>query len=211
MFDSRCRVRSTSGVAATGVVDSPRLKEPPISAIRKPIALPASSRRTIKPSPVNLTNPDAAFLVNLCNFSGLGIMPEHVLKDVAPDQLQKHSFALAPTVTAGAFKFVKYQTDQYLELARNDTYWGDPPALDSIFLQILTSDVALAQLQTGKIDIMTLAVQDTDKVKTLSNAQLMSVASPSMDFLAVNVQRDYSEGQAHTPGDDVCNRPRGHS
>jgi len=140
---------------------------------------------------INLTDPDAAFLVNLCNFSGLGIMPEHVLKDVAPDQLQKHSFALAPTVTAGAFKFVKYQTDQYLELARNDTYWGDPPALDSLFLQILTADVALAQLQTGKIDIMTLAVQDTDKVKTLSNAQLMSVASPSMDFLAVNVQRDY--------------------
>ena len=140
---------------------------------------------------INLTAADAAFLVNLCNFSGLGIMPEHVLKDVAPDQLQKHSFALAPTVTAGPFKFVKYATDQYVELARNDTYWGDPPALDSIFLQILTSDVALAQLETGKIDVMALAVQDTDRVKNLPNAEMLSVASPSMDFLAVNMERDY--------------------
>ncbi len=140
---------------------------------------------------INLTNGDAAFLVNLCNFSGLGIMPKHILKDVAPDQLRKHSFALAPTVTAGAFKFVKYATDQYLELARNDTYWGDPPPLDSIFMQILTSDVALAQLETDKIDLMTLSVQDIDHVKSLPNAVMQSVASPSMDFLAVNVGRDY--------------------
>ncbi|HVB63314.1 MAG TPA: ABC transporter substrate-binding protein [Nitrolancea sp.] len=140
---------------------------------------------------INLTGGDAAFLVNLCNFSGLGIMPKHILKDVAPDQLRKHSFALAPTVTAGAFKFVKYATDQYLELARNDTYWGTPPPLDSIFMQILTSDVALAQLETGKIDLMTLSVQDLDHVKSLPNAQMQSVASPSMDFLAVNLERDY--------------------
>ena len=140
---------------------------------------------------INLTTGDAAFLVNLCNFSGLGIMPKHILKDVAPDQLQKHSFALAPTVTAGPFKFVKYATDQYVELARNDTYWGDPPPLDSIFMQILTPDVALAQLEKGQIDVMTVSVQDLDHVKNLPNAELKTVPSPSMDFLAPNLTKDY--------------------
>ncbi len=140
---------------------------------------------------INLTNPDAAFLVTLCNFSGLGILPEHILKDVAPDQLQKHPFSLKPTVSAGAFKFVQYQTDQYLELARNDTYWGDPAPLDSIYLQILQPDVALAQLETGKIDVMTAAVEDSDRIKGMNGAQLLTVPSPSMDFLALNMERDF--------------------
>jgi ABC-type transport system substrate-binding protein len=140
---------------------------------------------------ISLADPDAAFLVTLCNFSGLGILPEHILKDVAPDQLQKHSFSLKPTVSAGAFKFVQYQTDQFLELARNDTYWGDPAPLDSIFLQILQPDVALAQLETGKIDLMTAAVEDSDRIKGMAGAQLLSVPSPSMDFLAINMERDF--------------------
>lgn len=140
---------------------------------------------------INLAEADAAFLVTLCNFSGLGILPEHVLKDVAPDQLQQHPFSLNPDVTAGAFKFVRYETDQYLELARNETYWGSPPPLDSIFLQILQPDVALAQLETGQIDLMTLAVQDMERVQSLPNAELLAVPSPSMDFLAINMERDF--------------------
>ncbi len=52
-----------------------------------------------------LKTPDSTWLSTLGDFAGMGILPEHVLKDVAPDQLQKHPFALNPTVTAGAFKF----------------------------------------------------------------------------------------------------------
>lgn len=140
---------------------------------------------------INLSDADAAFLVTLCNFSGFGILPQHVLKDVAPDQLQKHTFSLAPTVSAGPFKFVKYEPDQYLEIARNDTYWGTPTPLDRIFLRILTPEVALAQLQTGEMDVTSLAVEDIERVKGLPNATFISVKSPSMDFLAINMERDF--------------------
>ena len=86
-----------------------------------------------------LKTPDSTWLSTLGDFAGMGILPEHVLKDVAPDQLQKHPFALNPTVTAGAFKFGSYATDQYVELQRNDAYTGGPkPKLDKIFLKILS-------------------------------------------------------------------------
>ncbi len=55
---------------------------------------------------ITLANPNSAFLTTLADFSGLGILPKHVLQDVAPDQLRAHSFSLAPTVGAGAYTFV---------------------------------------------------------------------------------------------------------
>ncbi|HUG15815.1 MAG TPA: ABC transporter substrate-binding protein [Thermomicrobiales bacterium] len=140
---------------------------------------------------ITLATPNAAFLVNFCNFSGFGILPMHILGDVAPEQLQEHPFSLAPTVSAGPFKFVTYETDQYMEVERHDGYWGDPPPLDRIFLRILTSDVGLAQLETGEIDVMTLPINEIARTEGLANAHVESVPSPSMSFLAPNVEREF--------------------
>lgn len=140
---------------------------------------------------ITLAEPDSAFLVTLCNFSGLGILPKHILEDVAPDQLREHPFSLEPTVTAGPFKFVQYLTDQYLELERNDTYWGDPAPLDRIFMRILTPEVGLAQLETGELDLMTLPITEVERTNGFANAHVESVPSPSMSFLAPNMEREY--------------------
>lgn len=140
---------------------------------------------------ITLAEPNAAFLVNLCNFSGFGILPKHVLEDVSPDQMREHPFSLAPTVSAGAFKFVRYETDQYLELERHDGYWGDPPPLDRIFMRILTPDVGLAQLETGQLDVMTLPIIEIERTNNMTLAHVESVESPSMSFLAPNLEREY--------------------
>jgi peptide/nickel transport system substrate-binding protein len=140
---------------------------------------------------INLTVPDAAFLVTLCNFSGLGILPMHVLQDVAPDQMQEHPFSLEPTVSAGAFKFVSYEADQFLELERNETYWGDPPPLDRIFMRILQTDVSLAQLETGELDIAVVPVSELERFQGVETVEVISVPSPSMDFLTINMELDY--------------------
>ena len=150
--------------------------------------LEAPDDTTVK---ITLADPDAAFLPNLCSFSGLGILPEHVLKDVAPDQMAKNDFALNPTVTAGAFQFVKYATDQYLQMKRNDKYVGKAPALDQIFLKILTPDVALAQLEKGDLDLMTLAVEAIDEVKKMSSLTVVSVPSPSISQIGIFNDRPY--------------------
>lgn len=144
---------------------------------------------------VTLAAPDSAFLVNLCNFSGLGILPEHVLGSVAPDQLQKNPFSLNPNVSAGAFKFATYQTDQFLELDRNDKYFGEAAPLDKLFLRILTVDVGEAQLQTGEIDLMAIPASELEHVQKMAGVKTVSVPSPSMDFLALNLTRPYLQNK----------------
>ena len=82
----------------------------------------AVDERTVE---IKLAAPDGAFLVNFCGFSGLGILPKHILGEVAPESLKENPFSLEPNVTAGGYNFVQYQTDQYLEMERSETYPGD--------------------------------------------------------------------------------------
>ncbi|MEA2524032.1 MAG: peptide/nickel transport system substrate-binding protein [Thermomicrobiales bacterium] len=145
---------------------------------------------------ITLTTPDASFLPIFCNFSGLGIMPNHVLGGIAPDQLQAHPFSLAPDVTAGAYKFVRFEPNQFLEIASNPNYVGGAPAVERIFLRILTTDVGQAQLETGEIDLMSLPVSEAERVRGLANVTVVSVPSPSMDFLALNLERPYLQNKA---------------
>ncbi len=76
--------------------------------------------------------------------------------------MQKHPSALSPTVTAGTFQFVQYAADQYLELKRNDTYTGARAKLDRVFLKILTTDTAIAQLDKGDLDVHGWGANDGD-------------------------------------------------
>jgi peptide/nickel transport system substrate-binding protein len=153
--------------------------------------LTAVDERTVE---IKLAAPDGAFLVNLCNFSGLGILPKHILGDVAPDALKQNPFTLEPTVTAGAYNFVQYQTDQYLEMARNPNYPGDV-GLDRIFMNIVEVAVGLGQLETGEIDLMGVPVADAERVSGLDGVTVVSVPSPSMDFLAFNLDRPFFQNK----------------
>jgi ABC-type transport system substrate-binding protein len=140
---------------------------------------------------MTLRKPDSTWLLTLGDFSGLCILPEHILKDVAPDQLQPHPFSLNPNVSAGAFQFVQYQTDQYAELKRNDSYGGTRAKLDRIFFKILAVDAALAQMERGELDLMIVPTSETDRMKKVPTLTVVSVPSPSIDFLAVNMAKDY--------------------
>src|SRR5260370_7660340 len=62
---------------------------------------------------MTLRHPDSTWLLTLGDFSGLSILPEHTLKDVAPDQLQPHPFSLNPNGSAGPFQFVQSHTHHY--------------------------------------------------------------------------------------------------
>ena len=140
---------------------------------------------------MTLRRPDSTLLLTLGDFSGLCILPEHTLKDVAPDQLQPHPFSLNPNVSAGAFQFVQYQTDQYAELKRNDSYGGTRAKLDRIFFKILAVDAALAQMERGELDLMIVPTSEMDRMKKVPTLSVVSVPSPSIDFLAVNMAKNY--------------------
>lgn len=141
---------------------------------------------------VTLTIPDSTWLLTLGDFAGLAILPSHVLKDIAPDQLKQHSFSFNPSPSAGAFQFVQYQTDQFVEIKRNDNYTGGPKAkLDRIFLKHLTPDVALAQMEKGELDLVIVPISEVDRMKRNPNLTVVSVPSPSVSFLSINLEKPF--------------------
>ena len=154
------------------------------------VGLEAPDDATVK---MTLKTPDSTWLSTIGDFAGMGIIPQHVLKDVPPDQLQKHPFSLNPTVTAGAFTFVRYATDQYVQLGRNESYTGGPkPKLDSLFLKVLPPETAIAQLQRGELDLMgPVPVEALDPLRQNAALKVVSVPSPSTTKLVFNLDKPF--------------------
>jgi peptide/nickel transport system substrate-binding protein len=140
---------------------------------------------------ITLTQPDAAFITQMGMFAGLTILPKHILKDVPPEQMKEHEFSMAPTVGAGAYNFIKYETDQFAELHANDNFYHGRPAVDRIFLKILTPDVGVAQLERGELDLMVLPVDEADRLKSDPNVNVISKRSVSISQIGINNERPF--------------------
>jgi ABC-type transport system substrate-binding protein len=149
--------------------------------------LATPDERTIS---LTLDKPDASFLITLGDYSGFAILPEHIHKDVVPEDWANILF-LEPSVGAGAYNFTKYEIDQYIELTRSETYGGTKGLLDRILLSIRTPDVALAEIERGELDIMGLPIEEAEGAKALTNITVQSVQSPSMTHLVVNNTAPY--------------------
>ena len=142
---------------------------------------------------MTLTVPDSTWLLTIGDFAGLSILPQHILESTPPDQMAKSPFSFAPTPSAGAFLFDEWKADQYLAIKRNDGYTGGPKAkLDRIFCKVITQeDIGIAQLQSGELDLMTVSVTGVDPLRKNPNLTVVSVPSPSVSFLAFNLDRPY--------------------
>lgn len=106
-------------------------------------------------------------------------LPKHVLKDAAPEQLHQHPFMQNPNVTNGAFTFVKFTKDQYVEFVANKDYYRGAPKIDKLFFKVMPSANIVAQLQTGEIhinepEISYIGIEDYEKVKNMSNVRTVS-------------------------------------
>ncbi|MEJ7838666.1 MAG: ABC transporter substrate-binding protein, partial [Thermomicrobiales bacterium] len=138
-----------------------------------------------------LAEPDGAFLAILADFCGLGILPKHILGEIAPEQLVNDRFNLAPTVGAGPYSFITYEADQYVELAANDNYWGGRPAVDQVFLRILDSEVAVAEVESGTVDLVSISIDDIERLQSNPSLTVVSIPSPSMDSISFNLDLEY--------------------
>ncbi|MBP3040227.1 oligopeptide-binding protein AppA [Bacillaceae bacterium Marseille-Q3522] len=114
------------------------------------------------------------------------ILPEHILGDVAPENLAKDPFMQKPTVTNGPFKFVQHKKDQYVEYEKNTDYYLGEPELDKFFVKIMPAANLVAQLQTGEIHmnaaggIGKIAVQDFKTVQGFDN--VTTETSPTIGY-----------------------------
>ena len=75
---------------------------------------------------ITLDNPNTLFLLYLSEPTCI-ILPEHLLKDVKPDGIESSPFATSSPIGTGPYKFVRYLTDQVVQLDVNADYFKGRP------------------------------------------------------------------------------------
>ena len=153
--------------------------------------------------------PNAGFVPSI-SFLGFQILPEHILGSVDPSQLEQHPFFQNPTVASGAFKYVKYETDQFVQVERNPNFYGSPAKLERLFVRTSTSDVATAQLQKGEILHTQISVTDAETLKSMAGHQSRQQTRGGHLPDGAVVRRPEVQRQARASGAGVRHRPPGH-
>ena len=121
---------------------------------------------------VRLAKPSNKFLSSLVP---VGMMPQGYTTD---QQKQK-------PVGTGAFKFERYdESQQVVDLAANEDYWGGAPAIKQLRVRtILDANTLQAELKSGGIDIAVTANLQPDAYQSLGQDPNLKVAQ----FPGVNV------------------------
>lgn len=136
-----------------------------------------------------LSEVDARFLANL----GFGIMPEHILGDVAAEDFEEHDFTSNP-IGSGPFKFEEWVDGQYVQLEANEDYWEGAPKLDRITISVVGDQNAMmAQLEAGDIDIATVPATDFETANGWDEEGLISLRSTlgyQYNYMGFNTRLD---------------------
>ena len=88
----------------------------------------------------------------------LQILPAHIFNNVAPGDIVEHHapawYTPELNIGSGPFKFVRAERDQFVELVRNDDYYGGTPKLERIiFKNFGAEDTQFIALQKGELDV----------------------------------------------------------
>ncbi|MDG0811433.1 peptide-binding protein [Cohnella rhizosphaerae] len=129
-----------------------------------------------------LATPNASFIASLF----IGILPEHLLKDVSPSDWAKNAFNRNPVGT-GPFKFVKWETGQYIEVAANPDYFGGAPKLDKVITRFGDANTMLAAFMNQEVDIVPVAGDQVPSIETLDFADVKAANDLSVYYVGFNL------------------------
>jgi peptide/nickel transport system substrate-binding protein len=119
------------------------------------------------------------------------ILPEHLLGSIPRAQLKTAPFGRAP-VGNGPYLVARWESGQYLELARNPRFAGAAPRIERVLIKFVPDVVTLSsQLKAGEIDLLE-AVQAADLAgirASRSDVSILDVPSRRMSFIAWNLAR----------------------
>jgi peptide/nickel transport system substrate-binding protein len=117
-----------------------------------------------------------------------GILPKHILGSLDAKALNTADFNNGPTVTNGAFKFVKWDKGQQVTMERNDNYWAGAANLDQWIYKVLPDSVAVTnQLKTGEIDVGPVDPGQFDNIKGTDSVLTKEFPVPTFTFYAYNL------------------------
>ncbi|RII33855.1 ABC transporter substrate-binding protein [Clostridium chromiireducens] len=129
----------------------------------------------------------------LSNFSQRGIIPKHIWSKVDISEWDKQSDLLNKPIGTGPFKLNDFKPDQYVELIKNDNYFGGKPKIDKFIFKVTNTETELSELAKGDLDIVELSSAKEADLKTLKDAGIKIEEKPSANyqFMTMNSNREF--------------------
>lgn len=133
---------------------------------------------------VKLSAPAAGFMDTMTKVL---MLPEHALSKIAPDQLAKNSWWSTAPIGTGPFKFTRYVTDQYVELAANTDYRAGKPALEKVINRYFANPAAAtAALRAGEIQFTYVDSNDLAAFQNNEDYRVIEGNSFVVNYLGFN-------------------------
>jgi peptide/nickel transport system substrate-binding protein len=111
---------------------------------------------------ITTSNVFAAFLYEI---AGQFIIPEHIWSTVSVADAANATDMLRAAIGTGPFKMSEYAPDQYVELVKNEDYWGGTPQIDRFIFVVVNPETQQMQLTGGEIDFLTTTDLNPDTMK----------------------------------------------
>lgn len=127
-----------------------------------------------------LAAPNVEFLRTLADAPS-SIMPKHLLAGQTRGEILKGDFMNKSPVGTGPFTLGQVVPDQFIEFIASPGYYKGPPKLEKIIYKAITTDTALAQIESGELDIILNAgASNFDRLSAIPTLDVRVVSSPGI-------------------------------
>lgn len=129
------------------------------------------------------------------------IVPKHALEALDQDQLLNGTaeYWYTNPIGTGPYKFIKYETDQYIEFERFDDYWGGKPGPEKLFLKIASPEVAIVLLQKGEVDFVNpLQLTEVNRLQADTSVDIL-VAENNAQWYGMEINSFTQDGFWRNP------------
>ena len=109
---------------------------------------------------------------------------------IVPDSVGK-DFGEHPIGT-GPWKLVEWKHDDYLLFAKNESYFGGAPKMDSLLARVIPEpSTAVAEFESGRVDLLSVPESETRQWQQTDERKAMLQSVPGLRFIyvAINVTR----------------------
>lgn len=120
----------------------------------------------------------------LGSLSQIYCIPKHIYEGVS--NIGESELNFEP-VGSGPYKFSSYSSGESYVVERFDNYLGDTPNLDKIVFKIIKdTNTAIAALQSGDIDALSIGSDDYNTVAALNNVTINHYNSGQVNAIGMN-------------------------
>lgn len=122
------------------------------------------------------------------------VLPKHVYEKYAVKAISNAPDIVNPKVFSGPYKFVKYVTNDHVELAANDSYLRGAPKIKKIFITVSKDTNLVVNLKAGKVQMAAglgigkVPIRELEGLKADKKLDVKMFPATSSQFLMANNQ-----------------------